>query len=435
MKISIRLNSRFYPLLFIALIALQWFTPYQAWKILLVGIGGAWLLGFVWARALARGLRFAREMRFGWAQVGDRLEERFVLSNDTWLPALWVEVRDQSTLPDYNVSLATGIGGGETTTWLTQGVCARRGLFTLGPTQLRCGDPFGFYTVTIGDNATASLLVMPPIIPLPTIEVASGGRMGEGRQRVSFTEPTVSASRVRAYQTGDQWRWIHWRVSAHRDALHVRQFDTMPAGDWWVCLDVNASAQVGEREQGEDTLEHSVILAASLAAHGLREGRAVGVMAHSEPPVWLRPQAGEEQRWSILRALTTVNASSHSLAAALMHAQTLFQQASSLIVITPDTSGAWLPALWQLARRGFVPTVLLLDPPSYGAVATSDSGVQRVTASLAELDIAHAVITRELLDRPELRAGKQGQWQWRVSGTGRAIAVEQPRDLQWRTLA
>jgi uncharacterized protein (DUF58 family) len=259
--------------------------------------------------------------------------------------------------------------------------------------------------------------------------------MGEGRQRVSFTEPTVSASRVRAYQTGDQWRWIHWRVSAHRDALHVRQFDTMPAGDWWVCLDVNASAQVGEREQGEDTLEHSVILAASLAAHGLREGRAVGVMAHSEPPVWLRPQAGEEQRWSILRALTTVNASSHSLAAALMHAQTLFQQASSLIVITPDTSGAWLPALWQLARRGFVPTVLLLDPPSYGAVATSDSGVQRVTASLAELDIAHAVITRELLDRPELRAGKQGQWQWRVSGTGRAIAVEQPRDLQWRTLA
>jgi hypothetical protein len=98
-------------------------------------------------------------------------------------------------------------------------------------------------------------------------------------------------------------------------------------------------------------------------------------------------------------------------------------------------SGAWLAALWPLVRRGFVPTVLLLAPRSFGAVATANNDVRRITASLNELSIAHAIITRDLLDRPELRAGRQGQWQWRVGGTGRAVAVEQPRDLHWRPLA
>ena len=424
----IQLNTRLWPLLVLTFVALQLFAPYQGWKILLVGLGATWALGYLWARALARGLRVTREKRFGWAQVGDRLEERFTLINDGWLPALWVEVRDQSTLPGYTVSRATGVGAFSLNTWHTQGVCARRGLFTLGPTLLRCGDPFGLYTVSISDPAMVSLIVMPPVVPLPPIEIAAGGRAGEGRQRAAASEPTVSATRVREYLPGDNLHWIHWRASARHDKLLVRQFDHTPAGDWWIALDLNQAAQVGEGQQS--TLEHGVILAASLAAQGLRAGRAVGLMAHGESLSWITPQVGEGQRWEILRALTLAQSGAHSLAESLARAQTAFRQASSLIIITADVSGAWVDTLWPLLRRGVAPTILLLAPRSFG----SDADAQPLLNTLDELGIAHQFITRDLLDRPELRAGRQGQWEWRVSGTGRAIAVRQPGDLTWKPL-
>ena len=145
----LRLKARLMPALVGLLLILHLAVPYRGWLILLVGLGGAWLASYLWARSLAHGLRLVREMRFGWAQVGDRLEERFTLVNEGMLPGLWVEVVDHSTVPDYRVSRVSGVGGGSKSRWHTKGVCTRRGLFTLGPTTLRTGDPFGLYTVTL----------------------------------------------------------------------------------------------------------------------------------------------------------------------------------------------------------------------------------------------------------------------------------------------
>jgi hypothetical protein len=89
-KRELKLNTRTLPILIGLLVALQLAVPYHGWMMLLVGLGGAWLIAFLWARSLARGLRLTRELRFGWAQVGDRLEERFTLINESWTPALWI---------------------------------------------------------------------------------------------------------------------------------------------------------------------------------------------------------------------------------------------------------------------------------------------------------------------------------------------------------
>lgn len=93
----------------LVLIAAQITNPSAVWKGLLVVFGGCWLLSYLWARSLQKNLRLERAMRFGWVQVGDKLEEQFVLSNVGWFPATWVEITDQSTLPGYTVARATGI--------------------------------------------------------------------------------------------------------------------------------------------------------------------------------------------------------------------------------------------------------------------------------------------------------------------------------------
>ena len=192
MKARPRFNAPLLPILAGLALLMQIIDPYRGWMILLIGLGGAWLLSYLWARSLSKHLRVQREMRFGWAQVGDQMEERFTIENSGWAPAIWVELIDHSTLPDHQVNWVTGVGSNQNTQWHTQGLCSRRGLFTLGPTSLRSSDPFGIYSVELEDPSSRTLMVMPPIVPLPAIEVAPGGRRGEGRPLPNAPERTVS---------------------------------------------------------------------------------------------------------------------------------------------------------------------------------------------------------------------------------------------------
>ncbi len=302
---SYRLDSRLLPTLVGLLLLLQLALPYRGWMILLAVLGGGWLVSYLWTRSLVRGLQLTREMRFGWAQVGDRLQERLTLINNGWAPALWVEVLDHSDLPDYTVSSVRYVGGHDTTQWHVDGICTRRGLFTLGPTSLQTGDPLGLYTVHLYYPDSAALLVTPPILPLPAIQVAPGGQAGEGRRpRAATLERTVSAAGVRDYLPGDSLHWVHWPTSAHRDRLFVRLFDNLPAGHWWVLLDMERRVQVGEG--WDSTEEHAIVLAASLASRGLQRGHAVGLMTHGQTLTWLPPRTGPSQRLAILRALARI---------------------------------------------------------------------------------------------------------------------------------
>ncbi len=428
-KTRLKLNSPLLPGLVGLLLVLHLTIPFRGWLILLVGLGGGWLVSYVWARALARNVRLIRQTRFGWAQVGDRLEERFTLINRGDAPALWVEIIDHSNLPAYRASRVTGVGGRSENHWQTQGLCQQRGLFTLGPTSLYTGDPFGLYTISQHYPESITLTVTPPILPLPVIQVAPGGRAGEGRPRPNAPERTVTVATVREYTPGDNYRWIHWPTSARKNSLFVRLFDNTPAGDWWIFVDMQQPVQAGQGQRA--TEEHAVILSASLADRGLRQGHSVGLVMYGQRLTWLPPHTGESHRWAMLQALAQVNPGSLSLAELLARVRPGFGRLASLILITPDVSGAWVEALLPLLRRGAVATVLLLDPLSFGG-SGNPAGVLSL---LANQGIVHYIITPDLLDRPEARPGRRGQWEWRISPSGRAIPVRPLPDTAWRTLS
>jgi uncharacterized protein (DUF58 family) len=251
--------------------------------------------------------------------------------------------------------------------------------------------------------------------------------------------------------------------------LYVRLFEGVPAGDWWILLDLNREVQAGEGM--EATEEHGVILAASLADRGLRAGKAVGLVTHGEDLVWLRPQGGEGRRWEILRALALVSVGEHPLSQILTQIGPALGRYASLVIITPAVEGEWIESLVPLMRRDIVPTVLLLDRASFdgaqdrsfdraqdrfydgaqdrsfdraqdrsydGAQDRSfdgESDARRTGALLAELGVVRHVISRDLLDPSEMQPGKRGHWEWRVLGTGHAVPVRKPQDTEWRALA
>jgi len=423
-----KLNIRVLPILCVFLAFLYLIDSYKGWSFLLIGLGGLWLVSYYWAKNIRIGLSLRREVRFGWAQVGDRLEERFTLVNKARLPALWVEIVDETNLPGYQASQVRAVGGDSEVRWQTAGVCQHRGLYMLGPTTIKTSDPFGIYTVTIHDPSSATLIVMPPVVPLPPIQVAPGGRAGEGSPRFNAPERTVSSAGVREYLPGDSLRWIHWPTSVRRNDLFVRVFEGSPAGDWWIILDLDQNVQIGEGQ--DSTQEHGIILTASLADLGMRTGHSVGLLTHGDKLVWLPPRMSDEHNWEILRSLALIEPGQRPLAELLDMARPSLGHNTSLIIITPSVDGPWVKAILGLHRQGVVPTVMVFDPQTFGG----SGNLPALKDYLAGLGITHEVISRDLLDRAESRPGQSGHWDWRVTPLGKAVPTLQPDDLSWRDL-
>jgi uncharacterized protein (DUF58 family) len=424
----VRLNSVLLPLLVFGMLVLQLLNPSKIWQSLIVTFGGLWLIAGLWAWSLKKNLQLTREVRFNWAQVGDALEEQFTLINNGVLPATWVEVIDHSNLPGYSAARAIGIENNSTNTWHTNGICMRRGLYELGGTTLRSGDPFGIYTVEIFLPEKSTLLVMPPVVPLPAVEIMPGGSMGDGHPRPNIVDQTVNASTVREYVHGDSQKLIHWPTTARRGKLYSRLLDGSPASDWWIVLDVDSKVQVGEG--WENTIELGIILAASLVDRGLRARHSVGLLANGTQTVWLKPQSSESHRLEIFRALAALEPGQLPLSELLERANPKLGNRMSLIVITPSIKADWLPSLTHLLWKGISPTVMLMDPASFNAPRNADS----LAGALAEMGIPRFILNRSLLQQPEARPGWKGQREWSITPSGRAIPIRPPGDLTWRKL-
>jgi uncharacterized protein (DUF58 family) len=373
---EVKINSWVLPAVVAALLLMQWLNSYRVWLLLLVGLGGALLLSYLWARSLSRNLSFVREVRYGWAKVGDQLLERFNIENRGRLDALFLTVSDHSDMPGYQGDRVTTVDRGAVKSWMKRSICSIRGLYTVGPTTLETGDPFGVFNVKLHFPASHSMLVLPPVVNLPAIEIAPGERIGDGRLQSFSLERTVSSSSLREYAPGDSMRAIHWPQSARRDELVVRLFDSAHFSDWWIILDMDENTQMGQDEKSTEEL--GVVLAASLADRGHQLGRSIGLVTQGRKFTWLPPRLGNAQYWEIMRALALAKPAEGSLAYLLARAQAALGQRTSVVIITASVDAAWMQSIVTLMRRSVAVTVLLMDPLAFGGGPSAAATIARL---------------------------------------------------------
>jgi uncharacterized protein (DUF58 family) len=323
--------------------------------------------------------------------------------------------------------VATGVDSSSTSQWKVNTRCTRRGVYRLGGTTLETGDPLGMYTITMEDPTAQTLAVMPPVVALPHFLILSSGWSGEGQPHRHALQETINTSHTRPIQPGDPVRLIHWKTTARQGDFYVRQFDGSPAGEWWIVLDLDRGVQLGTG--WDSTEEHAVILAASLAAQGLEEDHPVGLSINGTSAEWIVPRRNEYQLRSLLKALAVAGPSDLALKEYLQRGGPSLSSHCSLLVITANPELEWAQSLLPLMWRGVMPTVFLLDPLSFGGSTSTVA----LSGMLQSMSIPCHVIPREFLDNPQARPGREGEWEWRISGTGKAVAVRTPQE-DWRGL-
>jgi uncharacterized protein (DUF58 family) len=350
----------------------------------------AYLLGFLlvsaffWSSMATNWVKIGRQTRNRRAQVGRTLDETFVVSNTAFLPKLWLEVRDQSTLPAHIASRVVPLLlPRRNYSWSVRTLCAVRGEFTLGPLTITSGDPFGLFQSRKHIPATSTVLVYPMVAPIldfaPPIGAISGG--DARRQRAPFI--TTNASGVREYAPGDSLNRVHWKSSARQDRLMVKEFELDPQADTWVVLDLNMNARferpysvTGTEGAGyipPSTEEYGIVIAASVAEYFLNKDRMLGFVTYCPQRTLLQPERGYRQQGHILETLATARSEDQfSLKELLALEDHHFARGSTITIVTADMSQGWMDAAYLLVRRGLRVAAVLMEPTSFGGEGTTD---------------------------------------------------------------
>ncbi|OGO42813.1 MAG: hypothetical protein A2Z04_02070 [Chloroflexi bacterium RBG_16_57_9] len=365
------------------------------------------ILSLAWTWLNIRGIQIVRQTRARRAHVGQLAEERFGVRNTTWMPKLWIEVRDGSNLPDHWASrVVNSLAPGRQRGWIVRTYCRRRGRFTLGPLTLISGDPLGLWRFERHIPTTSTIVVYPATFDLPGFEPPVGRLSGGDalHRRTHFV--TTNVSGVREYAPGDSFNRIHWPTTARTGRMMVKQFELDPTADVWILLDMEKAVQAGgpAEDEGENlglvpaplwvphlklsidpsTEEYGVTIAASIARHFLNEKRAVGFIAHGQDREVVQLDRGERQIAKILETLAVIRAQGR---AALEHVITsegrAFGRNTTVIAITSSTSEIWVDALRDLKRRGVRTVAVVLEASTFGEAP----GVLGVITALAASNI------------------------------------------------
>ena len=343
---------------------------------------------FVWSRLALRGLMVVRSLSSDRVRVGQTVREELTIRNQGWLPKLWVEVRDYSTVPGHELSRVVRLGPRRVATWDRTTVCWQRGQFRMGPLVLHAGDPFGIFTVRRTLPITHELIVYPPVFNLSAFPLPMSSLYG-GRVRTrQLAMATPSVAGVRGYVAGDPLNRISWSATARTGTMMVKDLDPDPSADVWIVLDFDAAAQwhatTSPPVRGDairwlySTEEYGVAIAASLAERCLTEGRNVGLIVNRGQPVRILPDHNERQWLRIFELLAVATAQgSRPLAVTLAQDAARFNRQSAVIVISPSVETEWAAALGALRERHIPVTAVVLDASSFDRSApASDAAVE-----------------------------------------------------------
>ena len=369
---------------------------------------GSWL----WSLFSLRSILFKRSARTIRAQVGQIFEERFEVQNQNRFPRLWLEIRDQTTLPGSDGSrVLTMVMGRQSRSYLARVRLVKRGVFPLGPTTLATGDLFGLFPVEQEIAEQDSLLVYPMMVEIKGFPNPPGLLPGGEALRRRTHQVTTNAASVRDYNTGDPLNRIHWLSTARRGRLIVKEFELDPLADVWIFLDGASNVQASIQQAPADyyakdfwtrssryplppsTEEYGITIAASVVRDYLRRGRAVGLACAGQHLTLISPDRGGRQLGKILEALALIQTKGDLPLHALIETQVKHMvRGSTVVLITPSTFREEALVVDFLMQRGLKPIVVLLDAASFGGAP----GTDQLAESIKLLGIPYRIVKKDM---------------------------------------
>ncbi len=349
-------------------------------------LAGVVVLSGLGLRAAAGSLRLTYTAERLRLVAGEASVLELRLANDGFLPVPWVQFNDPSLarwirlprpgdLPGDERPAAKGWHAptrtfirlphqfwwlGPLTSRLCYCLAARlaRGRYHLGPMTIETRDPLGIFTCKQQVGSRFAVTVYPAVHPLPGLSLLAGQSFGPLRTRQRAREDLSSLAQVRPFRAGDSPKLIHWKVSARRRELHVRDYERTTTVQLMLFVDLfgPAERQLGS---GMTSTDLAAEIAASLAYHAWERGYAFGMVGQGGRRHWLAPGKGAARFEHLLETLAGVQADGQvPLGEVVRRESRQLLPGSTVVAVTPALDLALAEVLGRLRARRF--TVMLI---------------------------------------------------------------------------
>ena len=332
---------------------------YRLWFVLVL----LTLVGYAWAWFNLRGISVRLTRLDTRGQVGGYLEGLVQMVNRTRMPKSWLEVVEETDLPDAG-GRTIALVRGQQRAFRIATYLARRGVYRTGRIRVTARDPFGMFRLSRTFLNEQQYTVLPLTVPLPDLDnrfASLPSDTGLSRRTMSITP---ESSGVREYNPGDGWRRIHWPYTARMNKLMVKEFDIGVSAQAWVLLDMERRSHVGAPP--DNTEELSVTVAASLIHRLEQSAVPVGLAANASAHWMLKPDRRPAQLGMLMETLAAVQADGSSpLERFIFDLRPHLSGFNTLMVVTPSRRTEWAPVLVGLRRQGVNVAVCYVDSTSF----------------------------------------------------------------------
>lgn len=124
--------------------------------------------------------------------------------------------------------------------------CKYKGVCDVGVRQIRIKDFLGLFSFKQEVGKLGTLLVFPRIVPIQEFPIAfgyDGDARASGRRS---REKADTVSEIRKYASGDRLRSVHWKLSAKREELMVKNYEQTSGAVAELVLDTYCAGKSGE---------------------------------------------------------------------------------------------------------------------------------------------------------------------------------------------
>lgn len=232
--------------------------------------------------------------------------------------------------------LFSHIPPGETRTLTYSGRLNERGRYCCEGLKTSTRFPLGLVRRTLHWDHRDIITVYPRLGRLTSgwQTISEDATLGSRRRRRQQGPSQGDFYGLRDWRFGDSRRWIHWRTSARRGSLTVRQFERQQNEDLLLLVDLWQPAKPGPLDR--DHVELAVSFAATVAADHCRQGGSQLTLAvTAEDPHVVGGVASTALQNEIMERLALARAGSHdSLPELLVRGFAEMPSAAGLVLVS-----------------------------------------------------------------------------------------------------
>jgi uncharacterized protein (DUF58 family) len=346
-----------------------------------LGLPLAVLLAWLWTALANRPLQLRRTLPAGERLEGDDVKVGLELVSEQHLvPARWTVREQVGRLGE----LVMTVGHNGRARYILRDV--PRGRYEFQETVAVIEDPFGLERVEQRLDAPGALLVYPRLVELDRLFSDAGARAHDGRRMLLRRPSGFDLHSVREYEHGDSLRKVHWRSTARRAQLMVKELEDAPRDEVAVVLDADPETVVGE------SFDVQVRAAGSLLLANVRRGRRALLVINGPQ----REHQGVRSVESDWRAAHDLLAAAEPkpgppLAALLADENSSVGRALELCVVTASLPARLVERLVDRALGSGYVSLVLVDPASFaGTEPTARPELLRLQAAGVALVVVRA---------------------------------------------